>query len=303
MGDEKADKREVRRLYRPPRSGSQVKKEQESAIDGQKTALSAMEKRRLRFQPSNAPVAGYGLVSRGEDLTLKEDPNARVALFASIKADMEKFTNDPSLQDKILMAFRKLREGIIAGKESNLELKREAIVASFRFSIGVGHYQSYLPTLGLLQDDLKMQLSQTERDEVAICKSLHLSHIESKHEEAFAELLFHFASWTPSSPLTDNDAPIQSTIYGLIVANMRNNSVLWIQHYKMLPETSLYARLLAAIALPRHQTRALYMVTKSYKMLPLETFRGWTNSEPDTSTVANCNIIVIESTVKFQRTL
>lgn len=290
--------------YRPPKHGKQknmTSKSTPAPSSKSNDELDIMEKRRLRFQKSNSPQTGFGLVSRGEDLTLRDSPAARIKLFKDIKADLVKFESDDSLKDKILMSFRKLREGIIAGKETNVSLKRDALLASFNFSINVGHYQSYLPSINqLLYDKDDLQLKTEDIDSIVLCYCIHLSHYESNHEAAMNKLLMRFK--VRNYPIM-KPTEVYEIIYNLIVCEITGNSIEWMDNFNKLQKNSIYSNFLKSIALERHQNNSLKIVTKCYKIIPASNFKNWTDIDPETiNNFQNFKISVnVDKIVKFQR--
>lgn len=287
--------------YRPPRSKkSNPPTSTQSPSSNSDDQLDILEKRRLRFLKSNVPKTGFGLVSRGEDFTLRDDPKSRIKLFNDIKIDLVKFQKDESLKDKILMSFRKLREGIIAGKERDNAFKIDVLMASFKFSVNIGHYQSYLPTINQLLWEEPINLPKEDYDAVILCYCIHLSHLESNSELALDELINHFKShdFFIKNPLTINEI-----VYKLIVSNLTMNSIEWIRNFNKLETNSIYSNFLKSISLAKHQSNSLNMIIKCYKMLPLLNFKKWTNLNPENiKEFQNFKISIHDDKiVKFQR--
>lgn len=125
-----------------------------------------LRRRRERFaNDSKRSENNYGLISRGEDLTLKHDKSARLKLYNSTIKRINNFQQEDSIErDVILMSFRKLRESIVSLNEErkknllthddntdineeDLQFFRNVYMESIKFGIQFGKSENYVPAI------------------------------------------------------------------------------------------------------------------------------------------------------------
>lgn len=133
-----------------------------------------MESRKQRFASSSGPV---GLVSRGDD-TLR-DVRERRRLELTLKGKVEKYdVVNSDERDSILMGYRQLREGVIAGDADDEEVDR-VYGDSARFAVRYGASKDYLP---ILLSMLEKSSDKFATDSLAI----HLAFVVGDLERAIA---------------------------------------------------------------------------------------------------------------------
>lgn len=210
-----------------------------------------LKKRRERFSKnaSRSDDLDYGLISRGEDLRLKDDPEARRILFETSIKEVKKYhnMNKPiiSQRDQILLLFRKLREATVACSSSyvngvDIGFAKNVLFESIRFSISVGHHQSYVPALNQAFEALdELQWTWEEKRYIIHCLVLHLMHFENKYEKAFQLLLdFEDINTLKNNKLQDMGSLNESElIYLTISLYVTEDYYLWLRIYHHLEES------------------------------------------------------------------
>ncbi|ANZ74315.1 BA75_01324T0 [Komagataella pastoris] len=136
-----------------------------------------LKRRRERFSKESSKPSSYGLVSRGDDLRLK-DEKERKKLFSHIK----KLCGEKSPpKDEILLGLRKLREAILDKQTVDNEAN-EIYVFSIQEAVKFGHYQTYLP---LLLNVLKaLKLDNDQLGQFSSYLVLHLTHFNQEYQKA-----------------------------------------------------------------------------------------------------------------------
>ncbi|ODV87234.1 hypothetical protein CANARDRAFT_21200 [[Candida] arabinofermentans NRRL YB-2248] len=171
-----------------------------------------MERRRKRFEEQSANIErqksdDYGLISRGEDLRLQTNEADRLRLYSKIQKELEErdATVDTVRDDRILMSFRKMRESLLALKPDSFT--RDVFMESIRFSVSIGHHQSYIPSIYYLieSDNVQNNLSKAESDEITMFLILHKLHFSNEIEESFNILLNTFGGLSISETLKTLD--------------------------------------------------------------------------------------------------
>ncbi|GMG41329.1 unnamed protein product [Ambrosiozyma monospora] len=179
-----------------------------------------LEKRRQKFENDSKNIerqksSEYGLISRGEDMRLRDNADDRHKLFETTLSQMKAqraqtpkiptskstittttTTTTTTAEDKILMSFRKLRESLLSVQPDNFT--KTVFLTSARFSVSLGHHQSYIPCINqLIQFDKEHEhhfklLSRDESEEMLCYLALHMAHFKKDQEGAFAVLLYNF---------------------------------------------------------------------------------------------------------------
>lgn len=175
-----------------------------------------LRKRRERFEKDakkekeNNSASRYGLISRGDDMTLKNSKNARIELYNDTKIRIkeyifkEKEMQKDSERDSILMSLRKLRESIVAvneenkhkksiceDKEEDLKFYRDVYIESIRFGVEYGPYDSYVPAIQwILPIALcnKWKFTPSEKKWIVVQAVTQLAIREKRYEESFVLL-------------------------------------------------------------------------------------------------------------------
>lgn len=238
---------------------SKTSKARSSSVRGSNSSSSSdslMAQRKARFAQRNNPSAGFGLVSRGEDFTLKEDPSARRAFFKQI-TDAGHQTND-----KTLMDLRKLREGILSSKEPDLDFKADVLIYSLKVALNLSNYQSYLPTINqLLEDDVLLEkLNKDQSDLLHLSYILHISHIEKNHLEAFRQLyrIYPKPEGTPQ------------TVNLLIKLDLLGECIPWLELWNKLKTESKELSNMLSSQYTNHQKESVKLIKKAFRQLPIE---------------------------------
>ncbi|KAK9374632.1 uncharacterized protein V1513DRAFT_445498 [Lipomyces chichibuensis] len=162
----------------------------------------------------------YGLVSRGNDTRLQHDPDVQQRYFALLQrkylavcanspgvdalrrtfqtltirtehaAEHDDETDEDAARrmalDHVVLGLRKLREAVIASGPPTLFAKK-VLLFSVRVTVLLGHYQSYLPAMKRLLDDVHpvIPLSVAERYEIGGLYVLHLVHFSNDMTAAY----------------------------------------------------------------------------------------------------------------------
>lgn len=206
------------------------------------------ERRRARFATENLKIESqkskeFGLLSRGQDNRLQKDSNARKTFLSETQQLIDEYKNNsPSLKrrDKILMNFRKLRESVLQVESD--KFVKSLLLASMRFSILVGHYQSYIPSIEKLLERENIDdtfLTPNELQQVWCYFVLHIVHFSKEYERGFS-LFFENMIYHQKEHLQmhHHDAIEKMTnaqlTYELITAFIEPNRTRWIQIYNYL---------------------------------------------------------------------
>lgn len=207
-----------------------------------------LKKRCERFSKNASSLTDldYGLISRGEDLRLKHDSEARRILLEKSINEVKKYHNMDkptfSQRDQILLLFRKLRETIVACSSSydnGIEngFAKKVLFESIRFSISVGHHQSYVPALNQAFETLdELGCALEEKRYIIHCLVLHMMHFENKYEKCFQLLLnFEDINTLENCKLQDLASLNESElIYLTISLYITEDYYLWLRVYRHL---------------------------------------------------------------------
>ncbi|KAK9327717.1 hypothetical protein V1520DRAFT_348119 [Lipomyces starkeyi] len=162
----------------------------------------------------------YGLVSRGNDTRLQSDPDVQQRYFALLQrkylavcanapgvdalrrtfqtltigtehaVDQDEETDEDAARrmalDHVVLGLRKLREAVIASGPPT-PFAKKLLLFSVRVTVLLGHYQSYLPAMKRLLDDVHpvIPLSAAERYEIGGLYVLHLVHFSNDLTAAY----------------------------------------------------------------------------------------------------------------------
>ncbi|KAK9235514.1 hypothetical protein V1525DRAFT_260991 [Lipomyces kononenkoae] len=168
----------------------------------------------------------YGLVSRGNDTRLQSDPDLQQRYFALLQrkylaicadapgvdalrrtfqtltvgtsttttedaVDLGRDRTDEDAArkmalDQVVLGLRKLREAVIASGPPT-PFAKKVLLFSVRVTVLLGHYQSYLPAMKRLLDDVHpvIALSAAERYEIGGLYVLHLVHFSNDLTAAY----------------------------------------------------------------------------------------------------------------------
>ncbi|QPG76142.1 hypothetical protein FOA43_003528 [Brettanomyces nanus] len=166
----------------------------------------------------------FGLTSRGEDLRLQTDENARTKLYENTIKRSRQFIREGGEgrnRDDILMNFRKLRESIL--RLGATESSKKILLGSMRFSAWIGHYQSYIPTINELLDNQHLDstfLDHKELEEAWSYLCLHVVHFGMEYEKGFRIFFDHVKG--------------NETVYRLLVSYTTKDYYTWMKIYSLL---------------------------------------------------------------------
>lgn len=184
----------------------------------------ALRRRQERFasdaeretKPGNGRGDSYGLISRGEDTRLKDDETARQGLLNDTQRRAQEYeqknaggrAGNHSQRDSILLAFRKLRESVIAVdssrrhagealSEPEKRFFREVYLSSIRFGVHCGIPESYVPALQWVLPIAaagRWAFTPTEHEWLVLRLAEQLAVVEQRYEESLLLLntLLHF---------------------------------------------------------------------------------------------------------------
>lgn len=248
-----------------------------------------LERRRQRF--SKKPEAKeFGLISRGDDLTLKYDAEARESLFNDCLLSIKLFKgDDPSERDHILMMLRKLRESVLAcvsDPQFTIDTKfaNDVLFKSIQFSASVGHRESYIPAMNQMINN-EYNSNSTQLRIVKIGWALHLSHFERATEDAFAIFIDATKDTTKCA--------IYELINRILIANTCDLSLDWLVAFKELSklvtadddtdahEQKIYMDILNCTGVANHVKNSLKIIEKAYRQIPLRLLEEWTGIQWD----------------------
>ncbi|KAJ8100887.1 hypothetical protein POJ06DRAFT_237052 [Lipomyces tetrasporus] len=162
----------------------------------------------------------YGLVSRGNDTRLQRDPDTQQRYFTLLQrrylaacadapgvdalrrtfqtltigtqhgVDQDDGSDEDAARrmalDHVVLGLRKLREAVIASGPPT-PFAKKVLLFSVRVTVLLGHYQSYLPAMKRLLDDVHpvIPLSSAERHEIGGLYVLHLVHFSNDLTAAY----------------------------------------------------------------------------------------------------------------------
>lgn len=198
-----------------------------------------LRRRKERFAQDAGGGPGYGLISRGDDLTLKNDAGARERLLEETMQRVRRFLaapdNDPGERDAIALAFRKLRECVVAtggggpnGPDGAHRFARTVYMESIDFSVrcgggGGGALEMYLPALQQAVGHLDAwTFSPAERDYLVGAMGLHLAFAENEVEGALRFLAHAYGVDGPGTNGAAVEAAVEAWAAGDFVAAARH---------------------------------------------------------------------------------
>lgn len=212
-----------------------------------------MRRRQERFardaereaKPGSGRGDSYGLISRGEDTRLKDDETARQGLLNDTQRRAHEYeqknaggwaAGNDSERDSILLAFRKLRESVIAVdgsrrhtgealSEPEKRFFREVYLSSIQFGVHCGSPESYVPALQWVLPVAaagRWAFTPTEHEWLVLRLAEQLAVVEQRYEESLL-LLNTLLRFTP----VDLDAihpnnPVEQ-LYLTVVKIINNN--------------------------------------------------------------------------------
>ncbi|VEU24434.1 DEKNAAC105510 [Brettanomyces naardenensis] len=222
------------------------------------------ERRRARFAREDSQIQRdkskeFGLISRGEDLRLQNDARARRSLYRETIEKVKLFQSVPGTKgitkDGIAMDFRKLRESIL--KMPPDDFSRKVLLSSVRFSVSVGHYQSYVPAIRKLLD-IQEVLEKNELEEIWSYLVLHVFHFGREYERGFKMYFEHVSEIERQMVGVGKESSIKDftnaqILYRLLRSYIKEDYYDWLVVYKYLsleadPQRSNYFAILKATA-------------------------------------------------------
>ncbi|AOA61792.1 Hypothetical protein PP7435_CHR1-0528 [Komagataella phaffii CBS 7435] len=220
-----------------------------------------LKRRRERFSKESNKPSSYGLVSRGDDLRLK-DEQERKKLFSHIK----KLCGEKSPpRDEILLGLRKLREAIldkpIVDNEAN-----EIYVFSIQESVKFGHYQTYLPLLLNVLKGLKLDSDQL--GEFSSYLVLHLSHFNQEYQKAI-RVYFEYRDQLPINSYGREQLNHSFELVKLLILQKYDR---WFRYYHECQYNPKLSIQLLFLKMGYHQVvaHAINTFNRSYFILPTQ---------------------------------